>query len=63
MISIFYYVRVLAPAYFGDLRAPMPVLGRAAAWTALASAAALVVTGIAAEPFMAAFKAVGLLIR
>ncbi len=63
VISIFYYVRVLAPAYFGDLRAPMPVLGRAAAWTALASAAVLVVTGIAAEPFTAAFEAVRLLIR
>ena len=63
VISIFYYVRVLAPAYFGDAVAPVPVLGRAAAWAALASAAALVVTGIAAEPFMAAFKAAGLLIR
>ena len=63
VISIFYYVRVLAPAYFGDLRAPVPVLGRAASWAALASAGALVVTGIAAEPFMAAFEAVGLLIR
>ncbi|GAC1664137.1 MAG: NADH-quinone oxidoreductase subunit N [Candidatus Limnocylindrales bacterium] len=63
VVSIFYYVRVLAPAYFGDLRSPLPVLGRAAGWTALASAAGLVVTGIAAEPFTAAFKAAGLLIR
>jgi len=63
VISIFYYVRVLAPTYFGDLRAPMPVLGRAAGWTALASAGALVVGGVAAEPFMAAFRAAGLLIR
>jgi NADH-quinone oxidoreductase subunit N len=63
VVSIFYYVRVLAPAYLGDLRAPMPMLGRPASWAALASAGALIVTGIAAEPFMAAFKAVRLLIR
>jgi NADH-quinone oxidoreductase subunit N len=63
VVSIFYYVRVLAPAYFGDLRGPMPVLGWAARWTTVASAALLVVTGIAAEPFTAAFRAAGLLIR
>lgn len=63
VVSIFYYIRVLAPAYFGDATAPVPVLGRAAAWTAIAAAAALVVTGIAAEPFMAAFRTAGLLIR
>jgi NADH-quinone oxidoreductase subunit N len=63
VISIFYYVRVLAPAYFGDLGAPVPALGRPAATAALVAAGALVATGIAAEPFMAAFQAVGLLIR
>ena len=63
VISIFYYVRVLAPAYFGELASPVPVLGRTAAWATLASAGALIVTGIVAEPFMAAFRAAALLIR
>ena len=63
VISIFYYVRVLAPTYFGERAAPVPVLGRTAAWATLASAGALIVTGIVAEPFMAAFKAAALLIR
>ena len=63
VISIFYYVRMLAPVYFGALPAPAPVLGRTAAWATLASAGALIVTGIVAEPFMAAFEAAALLIR
>ncbi|MEO5884115.1 MAG: NADH-quinone oxidoreductase subunit N [Candidatus Limnocylindrales bacterium] len=63
VISIFYYVRVLAPVYFGDMAASVPVLGRTAAWATLSAAVVLIVTGIAAEPFMAAFKAVELLIR
>lgn len=63
VISIFYYVRVLAPAYFDELAGPVRVLGRPAAAATLAAAGALVVTGIAAEPFMAAFRAAALLIR
>lgn len=63
VISIFYYVRVLAPAYFGELASPVRVLGRPAAVATLAAAGALIVTGIAAEPFMAAFRAAALLIR
>ena len=63
VISIFYYVRLLAPAYFGELASPIRVLGRTAACATLASAGALIVTGIAAEPFMAAFQAAALLIR
>ena len=63
VVSIFYYVRVLAPAYFGALAEPVPVLGRTAAWATLTSAGSLVLIGIAAEPFMAALKAAALLIR
>lgn len=63
VISIFYYVRVLAPAYFGGPAGPVPVLGRTAAWATVASAGSLFVIGIAAEPFMAALKAAALLIR
>ncbi len=63
VISIFYYVRLLAPAYFGELASPIRVLGRTAACATLASAGALIVIGIAAEPFMVAFQAAALLIR
>lgn len=63
VISIFYYARVLAPIYFGPLAAPVPVLGRSAAGATLASAAVLVITGVLAEPFMAAFDMASVLIR
>jgi NADH-quinone oxidoreductase subunit N len=63
VISIFYYVRVMAPAYFGELASPVSVLGRPAATATLAAAGALIVTGIAADPFVAAFRAAALLIR
>ena len=60
-ISIVYYVRVLAPVYFGDLPAPVPVLGRSAALATLTSAAAVIVVGLAAEPFLRAFAEAALL--
>ncbi len=34
VVSIFYYARVLAPAYFDDLATPVPVLGR---WAAIST--------------------------
>lgn len=61
VVSIAYYARVLAPAYFGDLRQPVPVLGRWAEVTTLAFAAALIVLGIAAEPFLDGFADASLL--
>lgn len=63
VISIFYYVRVLAPSYFDESSAPVAVLGRWAAWATFAAAAAVIVTGVVAEPFVRAFVESGLLIR
>ena len=63
VVSIFYYVRVLAPAYFGDLAAPVPVLGRPAAWAAALSAGVVIVTGLAVEPLISALEAARLLVR
>jgi NADH-quinone oxidoreductase subunit N len=63
VISIFYYVRFLAPAYLGEAPMPIRVLGRPAAFATLASASVLIVTGIVAEPFVAAFRAAALLVR
>lgn len=61
VVSIFYYVRVLAPAYFGGLAAPVPVLGWWAAVVTLAFGAAVIALGVAAEPLLRAFTAVRLL--
>ena len=61
VVSIVYYVRVLAPASFGDLTAPVPVLGRLPAGVTVGFAAALILVGIAAEPFMQAFASARLL--
>jgi NADH-quinone oxidoreductase subunit N len=63
VISIFYYVRVLAPSYFGTAPAPVAVLGRWAAVATLGSAAAVVAAGIVAEPFVNAFADAALLTR
>ncbi len=57
VISIFYYVRVLAPAYFDSPAAPVPTLSRGTTLVTIGSAGLLVVTGIVAEPLVAAFVA------
>jgi NADH-quinone oxidoreductase subunit N len=52
VVSIFYYARVMAPAYFDDVTAPVPVLGRWASSATYALTVAVIVTGIAAEPVL-----------
>ncbi len=61
VISIFYYVRVLAPVYFGDAAGAMPTLGRLSDRTTVTMAAILVLTGVIAEPLVAAFSTATLL--
>ena len=56
VVSIFYYARVLAPMYFGELAAPVPVLGASPAVATHTSALAVVVVGIGAEPLVRAFS-------
>ena len=63
IVSIAYYARVLAPAYFGELGGPVPVLGQWAAVATLASAGAVIAGGLAAEPFVRAFATAALLAR
>ncbi len=63
VVSIFYYARVLAPMYFGRPSGSVPVLGRPAAWATLSSAVIVIVSGLAAEPFVAAFERTLLQIR
>lgn len=56
VVSIFYYARVLAPAYFDETSAPVPVLGRWAASATYALTIAVIVTGIAAEPILESLR-------
>jgi NADH-quinone oxidoreductase subunit N len=61
VVSIFYYARVLAPAYFEDVAAPVPVLGQSAASATYALTGAVIVSGIAAEPLLEKLRAALLL--
>jgi NADH-quinone oxidoreductase subunit N len=61
VVSIVYYVRVLAPAYFDSRPKSIRVLGGSAAFATLATAAALIAVGLLAEPFVRAFAGAGLL--
>ncbi len=55
VISIVYYVRVLAPAYFRHATAPVATLGWPAALGTYVAAVAIIVVGLLSEPFVAAF--------
>lgn len=66
VVSLFYYARVLGPAYFGPVdseqpQEPLPTLGSWAAVAIAATATALVVFGIWAQPLFAVFRASRLL--
>ncbi len=63
VVSLAYYLRVVAPTWFQPAVEPVPVLGRWAAMAAVASAAAVVVVGIAAQVFLGSFEAARLLPR
>jgi NADH-quinone oxidoreductase subunit N len=61
VVSIFYYARVMAPIYFDELRASVPVLGRWAASAIYALTAAVIVAGIVAEPVLDSLRSAALL--
>jgi len=61
VVSVFYYLRVLGPAYHAPLAGPVPVLVSSAATATVVSAAAVVVVGLAAEPLLHAFELARLL--
>ena len=56
VVSLAYYARVLAPAYFEPAGEPLPVLGRWARTATLAMAAGVVAVGILAQPFLEGFS-------
>jgi NADH-quinone oxidoreductase subunit N len=61
VLSLAYYLRVLAPSYFEPLAAPVPVLGRWAKTAAVACAVAVVTLGVLAEGPLDAQRAARLL--
>ena len=61
VLSLAYYLRVLAPSYFEPLPGPVPVLGRWAAGASVACGFGVVVLGLAAEPLLEALARSSLL--
>ena len=61
VVSLYYYVRVLGPAYFEAPARPLPVLGQHTATVTAAAALAVVAVGVAAEPLLGAFMRAELL--
>src|SRR3546814_15973626 len=61
VVSLVYYLRVIAPAYFEPLVAPIPVLGQWAYGATLFSAVAVIALGLLAGPFIDAFLRADLL--
>ena len=61
VLSLAYYLRVLAPSYFEPLREPVPVLGRWAGAATVACGLAVVALGVGAGPFLDALEASRLL--
>lgn len=56
VVSLFYYLRVLGPVYFGEPAGAVPVLGGSSAAAAYAAGAGVLVVGLAAEPLLDGFS-------
>lgn len=61
VVSLAYYLRVLTPAYFERVDAPLPVLAQSAATVTVACAALVVIAGVGAGPVLDWFGRVRLL--
>lgn len=55
VVSLFYYLRVIAPAYLGASSASLPTLGRWSAVTTTVAALGVLVTGLLGGPIVSAF--------
>lgn len=59
--SLYYYVRVLGPAYFEPAPRPLPVLGQATAGVTALASVAVIAAGVGAEPLLRALESAALL--
>ncbi|GMQ93393.1 MAG: NADH-quinone oxidoreductase subunit N [Acidimicrobiia bacterium] len=62
VISLFYYARVMGPAYFGPAARPRPLMGSLAAWAVGVATVAVVAIGVIGQPLAAAWQELVLLI-
>ncbi len=60
-ISLFYYARVMGPAYFDSAAEPRPVMGSLASWAVGIAVVAVVAIGVVAQPLASAWEGVTLL--
>jgi len=60
-ISLFYYARVMGPAYFGEAAGPRPLMGSLATWAVGVATVAVVAIGVIAQPLASAWQALLLL--
>ncbi len=60
-ISLFYYARVMGPAYFDDAAESRPLMGSLASWALGIATVAVIAIGVAAQPLAAAWQALALL--
>jgi len=60
-ISLFYYARVMGPAYFDAGAEPRPLMGSLASWAIGVAVVAVVAIGVIAQPLAAAWQALVLL--
>ena len=63
VVSLFYYLRVIAPMYFETAAGarPVPLLGGVAGWAVALATSAVVAVGLIAQPLLAALERVLLL--
>ncbi len=62
-ISLFYYARVIGPAYFGERAQPRPVMGRWAGAAVMVAVIGVVAVGVGAQPLAQAWGTLSLLGR
>jgi len=60
-ISLFYYARVMGPAYFGAAAGSRPLMGSLTGWAVGMATVAVVAIGVIAQPLAAAWQALVLL--
>lgn len=60
-ISLFYYARIMGPAYFDPAGEPRPNMGRLAFWAVGVATVAVIAIGVVAQPLMDAWQALVLL--
>lgn len=56
VISLFYYLRVIGPAYLREEETPRPVIGRMPGWAVAVATVAVIAIGLAAQPLIDAWQ-------